>query len=185
MGRIKLIHYHTNTKDAVPAAENLALGEIAVNTNSGNPFIAIKDSAGNILQNSFNVQLVNTRADDSDLSKIDPTVTGYTNTLRVFKTSAAMHESFSAGDESSNIMFGCGDTKGIISITYGRIPTIKFSGFSTMNFNNPTFIGIAGSGNTVYDLSKIGTTTNNLTFNGKTFNGSSAVSIDSIDCGEF
>ena len=48
MGRIKLIHYHTNTKDAVPAAENLALGEIAVNYNANNPFLAIKDSNGRI-----------------------------------------------------------------------------------------------------------------------------------------
>lgn len=96
-----------------------------------------------------------------------------------------MADSFSAGGESSNILFGCADTKGVVSITYGGVPTIKFSGFTTKNFDNPTFLGITGVGRNVYDLSKIGTTTNNLTFNGKTFNGRSAVSIDSIDCGEF
>ena len=48
MGRIKLIHYHTNTKDAVPATENLALGEIAVNYNAENPFLVIKDSRGKL-----------------------------------------------------------------------------------------------------------------------------------------
>ena len=50
MGRIKLIHYHTNTKDAVPAAENLALGEIAVNTNPESCGLFVKDSNGSIRQ---------------------------------------------------------------------------------------------------------------------------------------
>lgn len=185
MGRIKLIHYHSNTRDAVPAAENLALGEIAVNTNSNNPFIAIKDGAGNIQKNSFNIQTVPNSVADYDLSKIDPTLTGHTQTLRVFKSATKLNAGFSAGEEASNILFGCGDTKGIISITYGTIPTIKFSGFTSRNFDNPSFMGITGVGSKIYDLSKIGTTTNSLTLNGKVFNGSSAVTIDTLDCGEF
>ena len=185
MGRIKLIHYHTNKRDAVPAAENLALGEIAVNTNSGNPFIAIKDDSGNILKNSFNIQTVPNSLSDYDLTKIDPTITGYTQTLRVFKSSTKLNTGFSAGVEASNIMFGCGDTKGIVSITYGTVPTIKFSGFTTQNFTDPTFMGITGVGRKIYDLSKIGTTTNSLTLNGQVFDGSRAVTIDTLDCGEF
>ena len=53
MGRIKLIHYHTDAKDAVPSASNLALGEIAVNTNPESPQLIIKNSKNQLVRGSF------------------------------------------------------------------------------------------------------------------------------------
>ena len=48
MSRLKLINYHSKTLGATPPPADLAEGEIAVNYNANNPFLAIKDSNGKI-----------------------------------------------------------------------------------------------------------------------------------------
>ena len=48
MGRIRLVHYHTDTLGAAPTAKDLSLGEIAVNNNYCSPLLYIRNNNNTI-----------------------------------------------------------------------------------------------------------------------------------------
>ena len=200
MGRIKLIHYHTNTKDAVPSASNLALGEIAVNTNPESPQLIIKNSTGAIEKISVDSSKFRTGTftkENNNYTAIDPktlitsATKGYTNSFYVWKTAGAstVIPNFSAGEYSSGLFFGVDDTKGVISLSY-NIPAIVFSGNASSESNGAAwFLKLTGKSKT-YDLENFTAatakkTSGTLSIADQSFNGSADLSIDKLDCGEF
>lgn len=200
MGRIKLIHYHTNTKDAVPAAENLALGEIAVNTNPESCGLFVKSSNGEVVKiSSDNAKFrrVYFSDDNANYTTIEPNSgalssnKGYVHSFLVWKEGGdSKTPVFSAGNFSSGLFFGLDDTKGAISLAYNT-PKIIFSANSCTDKNTPAWtLGLTGAYFTTYDLENFTAatakkTSGTLSIADQSFNGSADLAIDKLDCGEF
>ena len=176
MGRIKLIHYHTNTMDAVPAAENLALGEIAVNTNPESLKMFVKDSSGKT--HSFS-------ADDSNDIKYVK-LAGGTMTGKLTAPDLVATQCF-----CTPTMLGEGNiTTYFHRLDFGYAGNDKWGFYEyggTYNFyqNKSGGKDAATLVGAITPQGYQGRLSTALTIGGTTYNNTQDVNIDSIDCGEF
>mgnify|MGYP004490830223 CR=1 FL=1 len=195
MGRIRLVHYHTDTLGAAPTAKDLKSGEIALNTNPITYRVFTKDSNGEtheqILPETF---LANTLADEEHLNSYstieNSQFDGGSCVLKVgrWRNGQVTPPSWCIL-YSPTIYFGADDVRGSISMNYGS-PEIIFAGAYNNKRDNPWTMKITGSDGKTYNFENFISasskkTEGTLSLAGTSFNGSSNVTIDKLDCGEF
>ena len=194
MGRIRLVHYHTNTLNETPKAEDLSLGEIALNTNPITYRVFTKDSNGEtheqILPEFFSGSALADNEHPNSYSSIEsPQFEGGSCVLKVGRWINNTKIPSWSLLHGSLIYFGSDDVRGSMCISYAA-PLILFSGINNHNRNEPWTMSIFGSNGKTYDFENFTSasakkTEGTLSLAGTTFNGSSNVTIDKLDCGEF
>ena len=195
MGRIKLIHYHTNTKDAVPAAENLAEGEIALNTHPESCGLFIKSSDGSIKNIGFAVSgrgcsSIGNYFNDSPKSA-NAIPTGGNAGVQFFIASSNTEEAGPPERDGYILQFNWrgGFYSSQLCVTDGVHPTIYTRNHTSTDwettwtthlneYNGPDLIAKMG-------FAKTSDITKKLTIAGLEYNGTEELTIDSLDCGEF
>lgn len=75
MGKVKNIR--SSVEGKIPTAEQLELGQIALNLNPNSPTLAFKTNDDNVVTITPNKEWVGTQAEYEALPSIDPTVTYY------------------------------------------------------------------------------------------------------------
>lgn len=75
MGKVKNIR--SSVEGKIPTAEQLELGQIALNLNPNSPTLAFKTNDDNVVTITPNKEWVGTQEEYDALTSIDPTVTYY------------------------------------------------------------------------------------------------------------
>ena len=195
MGRIKLIHYHTNTKDAVPAVENLAEGEIALNTHPESSGLFIKSSNGEIKNIGFSVSGNGCSSIGnyfrSGAKSANAVPTGKNKGVQFFMTNMYTEEALPPSRDGYILQFNwaSGAYCSQLCVADGVHPTIYTRNHTNEDwettwtthlneYNGPDLIGKMG-------FAKTSDVTKKLTIAGLEYNGTEELTIDSLDCGEF
>lgn len=118
-------------------------------SSNGSSLVWTNDNRG-LLHHDLTKEIENTTTDNG-WSMFNDTYNGFLLKSLRFNANSPL---WGIGDYGSGIVFGGGDTKGVISLSW-RLAQIKFAGGNSGNGGPVWWIGLNGTSTTTYDLDKL------------------------------
>lgn len=139
-------------------------------SSNGSSLVWTNDNRG-LLHHDLTKTIENTTTDNG-WSMFNDTYNGFLLKSLRFNANSPV---WGVGDYGSGIVFGGGDTKGVISLSW-RLAQIKFAGGNSGNGGPVWWIGLTGTSTTTYDLDKLRAKPDRVT-GSKTYNQANLTSL--------